>query len=340
MSERSLKLFFSPAYVAAPCNFDTVRKAGWIAESLQQRPIPGVCLEPPAPLTVEDLSEIHDSVYANALRTGEPRVLAESSGLEWDSGLWTSVAASNGGIVAAALHALATGRNSGSFSAGIHHARRDRGMAFCSLNGLALAARAALQAGARRILIADFDAHCGGGTYSLVRDWPEVHHLDIATSDFDRYEPNGTNATLDIVTDASTYLPTLVAARLAPLDGEAFDLVLLGAGVDCHEGNGGPWGITFEFLAHREATIFSWAAARRVPVAFCLLGGYRSTDLEEEAVSRLHRVAIAAAAIANRGDLLDSQRIMELASTQDGIEGFSFDSTGRRYDAKSWDESP
>jgi acetoin utilization deacetylase AcuC-like enzyme len=155
----------------------------------------------------------------------------------------------------------------------------------------------------------------------------------MATSDFDRYEATGTNGTLDLVTDASTYLPTLVGARLTALDDEPFDLVLLGAGVDCHEGNGGPWGITFEFLAHREVTIFSWAAARRVPVAFCLLGGYRSTDLGEEAVSRLHRIAIAAAAVANRGDVLDSQEVMELASTRDGTEGFCSTQTGRRMTA-------
>jgi acetoin utilization deacetylase AcuC-like enzyme len=138
------------------------------------------------------------------------------------------------------------------------------GVAFCAINGLALAARAVLDAGAKRVLIIDTDAHCGGGTYSLVCGWPEVTHLDVAVSEFDSYEPErNTPSTLDIVTDASAYLPTL-HSRLSALDGEPFDLVLLGAGVDCHQSNGGPRGVTYQLLAEREAMIFSWAAARAV----------------------------------------------------------------------------
>jgi acetoin utilization deacetylase AcuC-like enzyme len=173
-------------------------------------------------------------------------------------------------------------------------------VAFCAINGLALAARAVLDAGAKRVLIIDTDAHCGGGTYSLVCGWPEVTHLDVAVSEFDSYEPErNTPSTLDIVTDASAYLPTL-HSRLSALDGDPFDLVLLGVGVDCHQGNGGPRGVTYQLLAEREAMIFSWAAARAVPVAFCLLDGYKSPELSEEAVARLHRLAIAAAEVSEK----------------------------------------
>lgn len=327
-----LKLFYSPSYIAARCGFDTIRKPSWIAESLQRRPIPGVALAEPVALTADDLRQVHDPAYVDALQRGEPSSLAESSGLEWDAGMWTSLTASNGGVVAAALHALTQRRNAGSLSAGIHHARRHAGAAYCGVNGLALAARAALNAGASRVLVVDLDAHCGGGTVSIVRDWPEVHHLDIATNPFDRYDPAGVDSTLDIVSAADAYLPSL-RRRLAALDREPFDLVLFGAGVDCHERSGGLTGITFALLAEREATVFSWAAERRLPVAFCLLGGYLGADLGEEALSRLHRLAIAAAALANRRERLDPNGVMELAATQDGAEGFSFDATGRKEDA-------
>jgi hypothetical protein len=101
----------------------------------------------------------------------------------------------------------------------------------------------------RRVLIIDLDAHCGGGTYSIVRDWPEVVHLDVAVSAFDSYEPSpGNGSTLDIVKDVSDYLPTL-RRRLESLDAATFDLVLYGAGVDCHEANGGPKGLTYQALA-------------------------------------------------------------------------------------------
>jgi acetoin utilization deacetylase AcuC-like enzyme len=334
MRDRRLRVYYAPSYVAAAEQAETLHKARWIVESLQKRPISGVEIIAPESLTDEQLTLVHTADYVRALRTGEPRTLAETCGFSWDPGMWTSVTASNGGVVAAALHAMTTRQNVGSLSSGIHHARAGTGVAFCAINGLALAARAVLDAGAKRVLIIDTDAHCGGGTDSLVCGWPEVTHLDVAVSEFDSYEPErNTPSTLDIVTDASAYLPTL-HSRLSALDGEPFDLVLLGAGVDCHQGNGGPRGVTYQLLAEREAMIFSWAAARAVPVAFCLLGGYKSPELSEEAVARLHRLAIAAAALANRGEPLSVHRIKELASTQEGSEGFAFDSTGHKTDAE------
>ena len=75
------------------------------------------------------------------------------------------VLSSNGGAVAAGLAALEHGV-AGSLSSGLHHARREKGAGFCTFNGLVIAAREALTAGARSVLILDFDAHCGGGTRS------------------------------------------------------------------------------------------------------------------------------------------------------------------------------
>lgn len=73
------------------------------------------------------------------------------------------VLATNGGVVAAAISALEHG-TAGSLSSGLHHARRETGEGFCTFNGLAIAAREALSAGARSVLILDLDAHFGGGT--------------------------------------------------------------------------------------------------------------------------------------------------------------------------------
>lgn len=329
----SLDLFYSPEYIGDTPDLDTLRKARWIAESLRARPIPGVVIVRPEPLTAEQVQVVHDPQYVSALQTGDHLWLAETNGIPWQPGLWKSVCASAGGVVAAALSALRSGRHAGSLSSGIHHARAGEGGPLCTLNALAIATRVLLDRGARRVIIIDVDAHCGGGTYGIVRHWPGVVHLDVSVSDFDRYEPEpNTGSSLDVVTDAREYLPTL-QNRLRALDKAEFDLLLLGAGVDCHEGNGGPQGMTFQLLAEREATIFGWAAARRLPVALCALGGYLSTSLDEEAVSRLHRLAIAAAALANGGEQLSLNRIMELASTQDGTEGFSFDATGRKSDA-------
>ena len=72
-----------------------------------------------------------------------------------------SVTASTGCVVASGLQAMTDGV-AGSLSGGLHHARCDQGSGFCTFNGLALAAKAALAAGAESVVILDFDAHCGG----------------------------------------------------------------------------------------------------------------------------------------------------------------------------------
>ena len=80
-------VYYDPAYTAAGFAFPTTRKAGWIASSLSEQPIPGINLEQPTPLTEESLSKAHDIKYIQSVRTGKPKFLAESSGLTWDSGL-------------------------------------------------------------------------------------------------------------------------------------------------------------------------------------------------------------------------------------------------------------
>src|SRR5262245_13069774 len=158
-------VFYDPSYASAGFAFPTTRKARWIADSLAARPIPNIVLERPPPLTEDHLLAAHDMGYVQAVRTGEPRRLAQSQELDWDPGLWPMVLASNGGAVAAVLRALRDGI-AGSLSSGLHHARRDQGFGYCTFNGLVIAAEAALAAGAGDVLILDLDSHCGGGTHS------------------------------------------------------------------------------------------------------------------------------------------------------------------------------
>ena len=292
-----MDIFYSPAYTLAGHSFDTTRKSGWLVESLRAEPIPGIEIQAPIPATEEQVLWAHDPRYVEAVRSGNPRDLAESQGFTWDPGLWPMVLASTGGAIAAALAARQTGV-AGSLSSGLHHARRDRGDGFCTFNGLALAARAALAAGAARVLILDLDAHCGGGTHSLIASDPRIWQTDIAVDTFDTYHPTE-RTTLDHVTRASTYLDT-VAARLDELtaSGLRFDLCLYNAGMDPFEGCpiGGLRGITHDLLARREDHVFSWCRGRHIPVAFVLAGGYTGSDLSQDDLVALHRLTIAAAA--------------------------------------------
>ncbi len=289
-----MRVFYSPAYVGAAHAFETTRKARWVADSLAARPIPGVELAAPQTLTDEQACAVHDPVYVRSVHTGQPRGLAQSQGFEWDGCLYPMVMSSNGGVLSAARAALADGI-AGSLSSGLHHARYDRGAGYCTFNGLAIAAR---WCGARTVLVLDLDAHCGGGTYSLLGRDPGVRHVDVSVSSFDAYPPGGDHQ-LRIVTRAEDYLPAIDGAlRALDQEGARFDLCLYNAGMDPFAGCaiGGLAGITREILAEREQRVFEWCRGRGLCVAFVLAGGYFGPGLDEAGLVELHRLTIAAAA--------------------------------------------
>lgn len=69
----------------------------------------------------------------------------------------------------------------------------------------------------------DLDAHCGGGTASLIADDPHIWQIDVSVDSHDRYE--GSNRIrLDLVTDAGRYLST-IRGRLDQLDAEGVRIV-------------------------------------------------------------------------------------------------------------------
>ena len=292
------RVFYSPEYVGAGYSFETTRKAEWVADSLERSAISGIEIVEPAPLRGREVAEVHVEEYVRAVKTGHPRSVAESQGFVWDPGLWRMVLASNGGVVAAALAALEDGV-SGSLSSGLHHARYDHGAGFCTFNGLVIAAKAALAAGARQVLILDLDAHCGGGTESLIAEESRISQLDVAVNSYDRYSPTA-QARLEVVTRGKDYLP-VIRHTLAEEDrrGDAFDLCLYNAGMDPFEAcpTGGLSGITREVLAERERIVFDWCRGRRMPVAFVLAGGYIGEDLDVDGLVALHRLTLSAAAI-------------------------------------------
>ena len=287
-------VYYSDAYANSRAAFDTTRKARWIADSLRTFPITGARLVAPQPVGCADLRRAHDDDYIDAVRTGEPAQLAESSGLGWDARTWAAVTASTGGVLDAAKHALRTNQNAGTLSSGLHHADRRGGAGFCTFNGLAVAAHWLAPA---QVLIIDLDAHPGDGTADIIAPWTWVTQLDIAVASWTYRVKRG--STLDIVREAATYLDVL-DARLSAAKG--YDIVLYNAGVDPHEGCaiGGLAGITADVLAERDRRVFTWARAARIPVAFTLAGGYVGLNLSQRALVDLHRQTIRAAV--QRGD--------------------------------------
>lgn len=291
-----MRVFYSPDYIAAAESFDTMRKSGWVAESLVTSPVENVEIIAPESLDFDAIAATHDAAYVTAVQSGEPRTLAETQGFTWDPGMWRSVSASTGGVVAAAKAAMSDGV-AGSLSGGLHHARYGYGSGFCTFNGLAIAAKAALAAGAKSALIIDVDAHCGGGTHSLIESDACIRQIDVSVSTFDCYEPSGAN-TLDMVRDADKYLST-IGGRLSELEREEWKsgICLYNSGMDPDErcGIGGLSGITADVLREREAMVFQWFKQRSIPIAFVLAGGYKGASLSKKDLVKMHLATIDAA---------------------------------------------
>jgi acetoin utilization deacetylase AcuC-like enzyme len=208
--------------------------------------------------------------------SGEPAALARSQGFTWGPRLFPAVAASTGGVIAAARE----GEISGSLSSGLHHARHGRGCGYCTFNGLALAAKDAIRRGVPSVLILDFDAHCGGGTASLIADEPRITQIDISTNSFDGYRDTN-NARL-VIAEPKDYLQT-IERELARIGQAGYGLVLYNAGVD-PAGDG----VTQRDLVTREEIVFEWIDSQESPAAFVLAGGYVGDGLTREELVRLH----------------------------------------------------
>lgn len=271
-------------------SFDTIRKQLDIIRIIDERGLPYQVVLPEL-IDRLDLELVHDPYYVRAVITGEPSGLA-GSGLSWSPGRYEEVLISTSAVVAAVQHALATGSNAGCTSSGLHHAKAERGEGFCTFNGLAIAAIKAVEAGAKRVLILDLDAHCGGGTAQLIAGRDGIEQVDVSVSSYDRYV-NTANATLHMAR-GDNYLDVIGDALAAIVDPESIDVVIYNAGMDPHQHAGGASGITTEVLAERERMVFEWANSRGIPVAFTLAGGYTGGVTAEE-LADLHLLTFEAA---------------------------------------------
>jgi acetoin utilization deacetylase AcuC-like enzyme len=126
---------------------------------------------PARPATLSQIASVHLPSYLTTLRH-----MSESGGGHVDpdtyvvSSSWDAARLAAGGLIAL-VEATLGGQVSGGMALTRppgHHARPGRGMGFCLLNNVAIAARAAIEElGIKRVLIVDFDVHHGNGTQEV-----------------------------------------------------------------------------------------------------------------------------------------------------------------------------
>lgn len=251
----------------------------------------------PDAATDAEITRAHCPEYLGRVATGSLAAAElRAIGFPWSERMVERSRRSSGATLAAAREALTRGW-AANLAGGTHHAHRDRGEGFCVFNDAAIAARAMqVEAGLTRIAIVDCDVHQGNGTASIFQSDDAVFTFSIhgarnfpfdkARSDLDIELPDGTGD--------DEYRWHLERGLDETLERSNPQLVFYLAGADPYEDDRlGRLSLTKEGLLRRDEHVLGTLAARGIPVALAMAGGY-ARDIEDSV--EIHANTLAAAA--------------------------------------------
>lgn len=206
----------------------------------------------PRPVSVEELSLAHDRDFVEAVLAGRKPNGFGNRSLE----IAASLAWTNGSLVSATDHVLEHGGAACSPTSGFHHAGYRHCGAFCTFNGLMVAAVLAHRKVAR-VGILDCDYHYGDGTENIMR---------VLGTDYVAHLTTGI-----LSCEAEEFLDFLSSS----LDEMKADVLLYQAGADAHLDDPlGGW-MTSEQMRRRDRLVFEYCRQAGLPVVWNLAGGYQ-----------------------------------------------------------------
>jgi acetoin utilization deacetylase AcuC-like enzyme len=185
-----------------------------------------------------------------------------------------------------------------------HHAEASRAMGFCLFNNVAVAAAHALELGAKRVLVLDWDVHHGNGTeaifagsdrvvYASLHQWPL--YPGTGAADF-RGEGVGEGYTVNLPVPPGAgpdEFLSLVQNVVVPIALE-FEpgLHAISAGYDAHRDDPlADCALDAGAFADMAATMRDLAAELDVPILVCLEGGYDLEALGDSVVATVEALA-------------------------------------------------
>ena len=261
-------------------------------ELRRQELLDGRPVVPVTPAPQEAVERIHDAGYVAALH----RAAAAGGGwLDADTLVApdsVDVALVAAGAAIAGVDAALDGQTDRSFALVRppgHHATPARGMGFCLLNTVAIAAAHALSRGLARVLVIDWDVHHGNGTQDAFLETDQVLFCSIHQSPLypgtgaatERGVGRGAGFTLNVPLPAGQGDREYLSAfddQIAPL-AEQYrpELVLISAGFDAHAADPiGGMRLSEEGFAALTARVMALAGTSpaRGKVVAVLEGGY------------------------------------------------------------------
>lgn len=271
----AIPVFYTPKMVAPSLSFSpSSMKPEKVVAAWQASGIP-IAIHDVPPMSEEDIALAHDPAFVRAILAGE----LENGFGNCSSEIAATLRYTNGSMREAALAALQNGVVAVSPSSGFHHAHYAIASAFCTFNGLVIAAQWLLRHGhAKTVGIVDCDQHYGNGTdhiRSKLNLGSSVKHF-TAGRDFSRWG------------DAPAFFARL-REQLAFM--QDCDVILYQAGADPHVDD--PLGgfLTNNQLYLRDRLVFHTCFQRGQPVAWNLAGGYQQHDdgsTDWEALTTIH----------------------------------------------------
>jgi len=257
---------------------------------------PAVELREAEPASLEPLLAVHPQTHLETLQALSSKgggALFLDTILSRDS--WSAVLGGVGAVLAATDYAMAgQGHAFAAIRPPGHHALAARGMGFCLVNNVVVAARHARSAGLKRVLIIDWDVHHGNGTQALVERDATVRYVSLHQSPWypgtgaaeERGVGNVFNVPRGPGKPPSLYLRDLWTGIVAATTDWTPDLVLVSAGFDAMAGD--PLGgFTMEPEHYAEWTIRLRQHLPSAPIVGLMEGGYVPERLAEGVASHL-----------------------------------------------------
>ncbi len=231
----------------------------------------------------EPLLAVHGDGYLRSLESLSAKgggvlfldtILNESS--------WAAALGATGAVLAAVDHAHeGRGHAFAAVRPPGHHALAGKGMGFCLVNNVVVAAKYAQRAGRDRVLIIDWDVHHGNGTQALVEADSTIRFVSLHQHPWypgtgmadERGVGNVFNVPRGPGMPAALYVDDLWAAIVAATTGWEPDLIFVSAGFDAMTGD--PLGgFTLEPEHYAELTRRLRERLPRAPIVGLLEGGY------------------------------------------------------------------
>lgn len=279
-----LRVFYHPQQTAKAERLfsPSARKPAEVLKSWKKRRLPMKVIGDFEPATKRDFYLAHDlQMVDDILACRAPNGFGTM-----DEEIARSLPWTTGSMIAATLDALKHGGITASLTSGFHHASFNRAAAFCTFNGLAIAAMRARLAGANKVGVLDFDGHLGNGTDDIIAhfglDWNEHYTLGgnpiVADERKSRFGLGAFEETYGLPGSGRSITASRFLADLPKMMKRRFadcDVLLYQAGADSWVEDPLGGGVFDKAqMRQRDRIVFRQAMRLGLPTAWCLAGGY------------------------------------------------------------------